>query len=151
MKNRKETLFLKNEEIAKEPQWRKWFLVDAKDKTLGHLATKIATVIRGKHKPQYTAHVDSGDFVVVINADKVVLSGKKMLAKTYYWHTGYPGGIKQIKANQLLAKKPCDLIYKSVKGMMPKNALNRGSLHKLKIYTGDSHPHKSQQPQILDI
>ena len=100
---------------------------------------------------QKKGHVDSGDFVVVINAEKVALSSNKMLEKTYYWHTGYPGGIKSIKANKLLEKKPCALVYKAVKGMMPKNALNRHSLEKLKIYTGASHPHLSQQPETLKI
>ena len=151
MNNRKETPFLRNEEIARDPHWRKWYLVDAENQKLGRLATKISNTLRGKHKPQFTEHVDSGDFVVVINAEKVALSGNKMLEKTYYWHTGYPGGIKNIKANKLLDKKPCELVYKAVKGMMPKNALNRHSLEKLKIYVGNNHPHLSQKPEILKI
>ena len=151
MNNRKETPFLRNEEIARDPHWRKWYLVDAENQKLGRLATKIANTLRGKHKSQFTEHVDSGDFVVVINAEKVALSGNKMLEKTYYWHTGYPGGIKNIKANKLLDKKPCELVYKAVKGMMPKNALNRHSLEKLKIYVGNNHPHLSQKPEILKI
>lgn len=149
MKNRKETPFLKTEETQKD--WRKWYVVDASNQKLGRISTKIATILRGKHKPQFTAHVDSGDFVVVINAKKIVLTGNKELEKTYYWHTGYVGGIKQIKAAQLLEKKPCDVIYRAVKGMMPKNALNRQSLRKLKIYEGDQHPHTNQKPQFLNL
>ena len=151
MKNRKETSFVRNEDIAQDSKWRKWFVIDASDKALGRLSTKVATLLCGKHKPQYTAHVDCGDFVIVINADKINLSGNKLLNKTYYRHTGYPGGLKEIKAEALLKKNPCALVYKSVKGMMPKNALNRQSLNKLKIYTEPTHPHLSQNPKSIEI
>ena len=151
MKNRRETSFLRNEDIKETPNWRKWYLVDATDQKLGRISTKIATILRGKHKPQFTAHVDGGDFVIVINAHKIALSGNKKLEKTYYWHTGYPGGIKQVKAAKLLEQKPIELIYRSVKGMMPKNALNRNSLKKLKIYAKGDHPHQNQKPQLLKI
>ena len=126
-------------------------VVDGEGKTLGRIATEISRVLRGKHKPIYTPHVDTGDFVVVVNAEKVHLTGKKIKDKIYYRHTGYPGGLKSARAEELLAKKPTDLVYKAVKGMMPKNALNRISLHKLKIYTGTEHPHAAQNPQPLDI
>lgn len=150
MKTRKETPFLKTEEV-KKANWRKWYVVDASKQPLGRLATKIATILRGKHKPQFTAHVDAGDFVIVVNAKNLVFTANKELEKTYYWHTGYPGGIKQIKAAKLMEKNPCDVVYRSVKGMMPKNALNRNSIKKLKIYEGKQHPHANQNPQILSI
>ena len=149
MKVRKETPFLKTEEVI--GNWKKWYLIDASDKKLGRISTKIATLLRGKHKPQFTSHVDSGDFVVVINAKDIALTGKKELNKTYYWHTGYVGGIKQIKAGKLRKEKPCELIYRSVKGMMPKNALNRKTLRKLKIYEGNTHPHQNQKLKPLPI
>jgi large subunit ribosomal protein L13 len=149
MKNRKETPFLRNEEITEN--WRKWYIVDAKNQNLGRISTKIASVLRGKHKPQFTAHVDSGDFVIVVNAKDIALTGNKDLEKTYYWHTGYPGAIKQINVAKLLEKKPCDVVYRSVKGMMPKNALSRKSLRKLKIYESGDHPHMNQKPQPLKI
>ena len=130
---------------------RQWWIVDGDGMTLGRLATQVATLLRGKHKPIYTPHVDTGDFVVVVNAEKVVLTGNKMKAKIYYRHTGYPGGLKQAKAEEILTKKPTDLVYKAVKGMMPKNALNRASLQKLKIYAGPEHPHAAQKPQPLAL
>ena len=150
MKSKKETSFLKTKEVN-GAKWRKWYVIDASDKKLGRLSTKIASILRGKHKPQFTAHIDSGDFVIVINAKNIVLTGSKQSQKTYYWHTGYPGGIKQVKAAQLLKDKPCDVIYRSVKGMMPKNALNRHSIRKLKIYENNKHPHTNQNPQTLTI
>lgn len=130
---------------------RDWYLVDAKGKVLGRLASEIAKRLRGKHKPIYTPHVDTGDFVVVINADKVVLTGKKLDDKIYYHHTGYPGGIKSITAGKTLEEKPERLLQKAVKGMLPKNSLGRKMLKKLKIYNGDEHPHSAQEPRVLEL
>ena len=138
--------------VAKEADVaKKWYVVDAKDKVLGRLATQIAMRLRGKHKPIFTPHADTGDFVVVLNADKVVLTGKKWGKKIYYHHTGYVGGLKQITAEKLLEKKPEDLLRFAVKGMLPKNSLGRRQLKKLKIYVGADHPHEAQQPEILEI
>ena len=138
--------------IAKEQEVdKKWYLVDAKDKVLGRLATQIAMRLRGKHKPIFTPHADTGDFIVVVNAEKVALTGKKLNDKIYYRHTGYMGGLKQISAKKLLEKKPEDLLRFAVKGMLPKNSLGRRQLKKLKIYKGAEHPHQAQQPEILEI
>ena len=130
---------------------QRWFLVNAEGKILGRLATGLARVLRGKHKPTYTPHVDTGDFVVVVNAGKVVLTGNKMRDKIYYHHTGHPGGIRQISAEKLLAKKPTELIRIAVKGMLPKNSLGRQMLRKLKIYAGPSHRHEAQMPAPLEL
>ncbi|NPA15442.1 MAG: 50S ribosomal protein L13 [Deferribacteres bacterium] len=130
---------------------KKWYLVDAKDKTLGRLATQIAIILMGKHKPNYSPHVDCGDFVVVINADKVKLTGNKLDKKVYYWHTGYLGGIKSRTARQMLEEKPEFLIYHAVKGMLPKNNLARRMLKKLKVYAGENHPHVAQNPEPIEI
>jgi large subunit ribosomal protein L13 len=140
------TFVAKEQDVAK-----KWYVVDAKDKVLGRLATQIAMRLRGKHKPVFTPHADTGDFVVVINADKVALTGRKWDKKIYYHHTGYIGGLKQITAKKLLEKKPQDLLRFAVKGMLPKNSLGRRQLKKLKIYVGTDHPHAAQQPKILEI
>jgi large subunit ribosomal protein L13 len=138
--------------VAKEQEVnRKWYIVDAKDKVLGRLATQIAMRLRGKHKPIFTPHADTGDFVVVVNADKVALTGKKWDGKIYYRHTGYIGGLKQISARKLLEKKPEEILRFAVKGMLPKNSLGRRQLKKLKIYAGADHPHEAQQPEILEI
>jgi large subunit ribosomal protein L13 len=138
--------------VAKEHEIdKKWYLVDAKDKVLGRLATQIAMRLRGKHKPIFTPHADTGDFVVVINADKVTLSGRKWANKIYYRHSGYIGGLKQISAKKLHEKKPQDILRFAVKGMLPKNSLGRRQLKKLKIYTGADHPHEAQQPEKLEI
>ena len=128
-----------------------WYLVDAKNEVLGRLATVIATRLRGKHNPYFTPHVDSGDSVVVINADKIVLTGKKTTQKIYYSHSGYIGGLKEINAQNLMEKKPEALLRFAVKGMLPKNKLGKKLLKKLKIYAGDQHPHESQQPRTLDL
>jgi len=128
-----------------------WLLVDAEGKTLGRLAVQIAHRLRGKHKPTFTPHVDTGDFIVVINADKVKLTGKKLDDKKYYRHTGYPGGIREINAADLLATKPTDIITGAVRGMLPKNSLGRKMLSKLKIYAGSAHPHQAQNPQTLEL
>ncbi|MBK2125073.1 50S ribosomal protein L13 [Fangia hongkongensis] len=137
---------------AKEAQvQREWLLVDANGKTLGRLATEIARRLRGKHKPEYTPSVDTGDYVVVINAEKVVVTGNKQKDKVYYHHTGYIGGIKSISFDKLIASHPERAIEKAVKGMLPKNPLGRAMYKKLKVYAGESHPHTAQQPQVLEI
>jgi len=128
---------------------RDWFLVDVENQILGRVATQIANVLRGKNKPTYTPSVDTGDFVVVVNAAKIALTGNKLADKTYYSHSGYPGGIKGITAGKLLEKKSEDLIRKAVKGMLPKNKLASLMLKKLKIYAGSAHPHEAQQPKAL--
>ncbi|MGL1932001.1 MAG: 50S ribosomal protein L13 [Desulfotalea sp.] len=128
-----------------------WYVVDAENKVLGRLATEIASRLRGKHKPSFSAFMDNGDFIVVINADKVILTGKKLDDKTYYRHTGYIGGIKETSARELLEKHPTDLVTKAVKGMLPKNKMGRAQFKKLKVYAGTDHPHKAQNPTVLDI
>lgn len=128
---------------------RNWYVVDLEDKVLGRAATEIARVLRGKHKAIYTPSVDAGDFVVILNADKVKLTGNKMADKMYYRHSGYPGGIRSINAEKLLVKRPEDLIKKAVKGMLPKNKLGRQMFRKLKVYSGSEHPHAAQQPKEL--
>lgn len=138
--------------VAKEHEIeKKWYLVDAKDMILGRLASQIAVRLRGKHKPIFTPHADTGDFVVVINADQVALTGNKWDKKMYYRHTGYLGGLKQISARKLLEKKPDQVLYMAVKRMLPKNSLGRRQLKKLKIYAGSEHPHEAQNPQVLNI
>jgi large subunit ribosomal protein L13 len=128
---------------------RQWFVVDAQGKVLGRLASRIAAILRGKHKPTFTPHVDGGDFVVVVNAEKVRLTGRKLQEKVYYWHTGYPGGIKSATAAQMLERKPEWVIQKAVQRMLPKNPLGRRMLRKLKVYRGPEHPHAAQQPKPL--
>ncbi|MBW1678931.1 MAG: 50S ribosomal protein L13 [Deltaproteobacteria bacterium] len=130
---------------------KSWQLVDAENKILGRLASKIAVVLKGKNKPIYTPHVDTGDFVVVINAQKVKLTGRKLKEKMYYHHSGYPGGLKSIAAEDLLQKKPEEVIRKAVRGMLPKNKLGRKMLKKLKVYSGNDHPHQAQQPNKLEL
>lgn len=130
---------------------RKWWVVDAADKPLGRLATEVARVLRGKHKPMYTPHLDTGDHVVVLNASKVALTGKKADQKTYFRHSGYMGGEQHIPFRRMLAAHPERVIERAVKGMLPKNALGRSMYLKLKVYGGGEHPHQGQQPQPLDI
>jgi large subunit ribosomal protein L13 len=130
---------------------RDWFLVDAQGKVLGRLAREIAHRLRGKHKTTFTPHTDTGDFVVVINAGKIALTGKKLTDKIYYHHSGFPGGIKAWPAEKLLAKKPNELIRRAVQGMLPKNSLGRQMLRKLKIYAGAKHPHEAQKPHLLEL
>jgi large subunit ribosomal protein L13 len=130
---------------------RDWYVVDADGKTLGRLATEIARRLRGKHKPEYTPHVDTGDYIVVINADKVRVTGNKREDKVYYRHTGHPGGMKQITFGQLMERAPERAIQTAVKGMLPKNPLGRAMLGKLKVYAGGEHRHQAQQPQPLEI
>ncbi|MDT3307977.1 50S ribosomal protein L13 [Shewanella vaxholmensis] len=130
---------------------RDWFVVDADGKTLGRIATEIATRLRGKHKPEYTPHVDTGDYIIVVNAEKVTVTSNKAKGKTYYSHSGFPGGIKQISFEKLQAQKPEMIIEKAVKGMLPKGPLGRAMFRKLKVYAGAEHNHTAQQPQVLDI
>jgi large subunit ribosomal protein L13 len=129
----------------------KWWIVDAADKTLGRLATEVARVIRGKHKPMFTPHLDTGDNVIVVNASKVVLTGKKADQKTYFRHSGYMGGEQHIPFRRIMASHPERVIELAVKGMLPKSALGRNLSKKLKVYAGSEHPHQGQQPQPLDI
>lgn len=139
-------------QVAKEQDiTRAWYVVDLEDKVLGRAATEIARILRGKHKAIYTPSVDTGDFVIVINADKVRLTGNKLDAKMYYRHTGFPGGIRSINASDLLEKKPEMLIQSAVKGMLPKNSLGRKMFTKLKVYAGGEHPHNAQQPKELAL
>jgi large subunit ribosomal protein L13 len=142
---------MKTYQAKKEELEHQWYLVNAEGKILGRLATKLADVLRGKTKPTYTPHLDTGDFVVVVNAGKVTLTGKKMKDKIYYHHTGYPGGIKEMSAEKLLAKKPTEMIRMAVKGMLPKNSLGRQVLRKLKVYAGPDHPHEAQKPVPLEL
>lgn len=128
-----------------------WYVVDADGKTLGRLATQIAIYLRGKHKPSYTPHVDTGDYIIVINADKIAVTGKKASDKKYYRHSGYPGGIKETNFTKLLAHKPEDVITKAVKGMLPKGPLGYAMIKKLKVYAGEEHAHVAQQPKALDL
>jgi len=130
---------------------RKWYVVDAEGKHLGRLATEIVRVLRGKNKPQYTPHVDVGDFVVVVNADRVVVTGRKAEHRVYRRHSGYPGGMKETSYEQMLARKPAEILRKAVYGMMPKTRLARKQFKKLKIYAGPEHPHAAQAPQRLEV
>jgi large subunit ribosomal protein L13 len=129
----------------------RWCLVDAENAILGRLASSVAARLRGKHNPLFTPHVDTGDWIVVINADKVALTGRKWDQKNYYRHSGYTGGLKTITAKKLMEKRPEDLIRFAVKGMLPKNRLGRKLFKKLKVYSGDQHPHEAQQPEILEV
>jgi len=134
--------------LSQDPRW---FLVDAEGKPLGRLATLVASRLRGKHRPTFSPNYDHGDHVVVINASKVALTGKKKTDKKYYWHTGYPGGIKEITAGKLLATKPERVIEKAVAGMLPKNSLGKKLFTKLKVYSGPNHPHAAQKPEPLEV
>jgi len=131
-----------------EPEW---LLIDAKDQTLGRLASQIAMILRGKHKPTFTPYLDTGDFVIVINAGQVRLTGDKRKSKYYYHHTGYPGGMKAVQTEKLLDRKPTEVLRLAVKGMLPKNALNRAILGKLKLYAGTEHPHAAQKPKPFKV
>ena len=130
---------------------RDWYVVDADGKTLGRLATVIADTLRGKNKPQYTPHVDTGDFVVVVNAEKIAVTGKKLDEKMYYRHSGYPGGLKQRSLREQLDRRPTEVLRKAVRGMLPRNRLARQQITKLKIYTGAEHPHEAQTPRPLPL
>src|ERR671920_384245 len=130
---------------------RKWYVIDAEGKTLGRLASEIARVLRGKNKPQYTPHVDVGDFVIVVNADRVVVTGKKAEQKVYRRHSGYPGGLREMSYEVMLERKPTEILRRAVKGMMPRTRLGRQQLKKLKIYAGPEHPHEAQAPEPYEV
>jgi len=130
---------------------RDWLIVDAEGKTLGRLATQIAERLRGKHKPQFAPHVDTGDFVVVVNAEKIAVTGKKLKQKIYYKHSGYPGGLRERTLEEQLNRQPTEVLRKAVKGMLPRNRLGRQQLTKLKIYAGPEHPHDAQAPTTLEV
>jgi large subunit ribosomal protein L13 len=134
-----------------ESRQRDWYVVDAEGKTLGRLATQIADVLRGKRKPEYTPHVDTGDFVIVVNAAKIAVTGNKRADKIYYRHTGYPGGIRSRTLAEMLQRQPEEVIRKAVKGMLPRNRLARRQLTKLKVYAGPEHPHQAQQPKPMEV
>ena len=140
------TFMAKAEEVK-----RKWYVVDAEGKPLGRLASEVAKVLRGKHKPDYTPHVDTGDHVIILNAEKVVLTGKKLDNKIYRHHSLYPGGLKEIKYRQFMATKPEKAVELAVKGMLPKNSLGRAMFRKLKVYKGGKHNHQAQMPEVLEI
>jgi large subunit ribosomal protein L13 len=143
---------MKTYSASRKDVTRKWWLIDAEGVVLGRLAATVANILRGKHKPMYTPHVDCGDHVVVVNADKVRLTGRKRTDKVYYWHTGYPGGIKERTAEKILeGKHPERVVYKAVERMVPRGPLGRDQMGKLKIYGGAEHPHEAQQPQTLDF
>ena len=142
------TITIRKEDLTAQGKYPpQWHLIDATDKSLGRVASQIAVLLRGKHKPIFSPHLDTGDFVVVVNAEKVRLTGNKLQDKYYYHHTGYPGGLKAVRADRMLAEKPTELLRLAVKRMLPKNALNRKILLKLKLYAGDEHPHQAQAPQ----
>jgi large subunit ribosomal protein L13 len=130
---------------------RRWYVVDAEGQTLGRLATQIADTLRGKRKPEYTPHIDTGDFVIVVNAEKIAVTGKKLDDKIYYRHSGYPGGLRQRTLGEQLARRPTEVIRKAVKGMLPRNRLARQQLTKLKVYAGPEHPHGPQNPEPLPL
>ena len=130
---------------------REWYVVDAQGKTLGRLASEIAKILRGKHKPIYMSHLDCGDYVIVVNAEKVRVTGKKLDQKFYYRHSGYPGGIKSINLRDQLQKHPTRVLEAAVRGMLPKNRLGRAMIKKLKVYAGGSHPHQAQQPKVWEL
>lgn len=130
---------------------RGWVLVDAKDQTLGRLSTRVATLLRGKHKPDWTPHVDNGEYVVIINAERIVLTGRKLSDKKYYRHSGYPGHLKEVSAGRMLETHPERVIEHAVRGMLPKNKLGRSLLQKLKVYAGDKHPHEAQRPEPIQL
>ncbi len=130
---------------------RKWYIIDAEGKTLGRLASEAASILRGKHKPQFTPHVDTGDFVIIINAEKIQVTGNKLRDKFYYRHSGYPGGLKKTSLNDMLRKRPERVIEHAVYGMLPKNRLGNALKRKLKVYAGPEHPHAAQQPEVWEL
>ncbi|MCK9470578.1 MAG: 50S ribosomal protein L13 [Bacilli bacterium] len=130
---------------------RKWYVVDATDAVLGRLSTEVASILRGKHKPTFTPNVDCGDYVIIVNADKIALTGNKLEDKIYYRHSGYPGGLKQRNAKTMLEKQPTKVLEKSIRGMLPKNSLGEDMYRKLFVYTGAEHPHQAQKPETLNL
>lgn len=137
--------------IRKEDVSRKWYVVDAENKVLGRLASEVAKILRGKHKPMYTPHVDTGDYIIIVNADKVVLTGNKWTQKLYRWHTGYPGGFREVAAEKMRQRRPERIVELAVRGMLPKTKLGRAMFRKLKVYTTATHPHTAQQPESLHL
>ena len=146
-----DTLSYKTKSTRKEDVERKWYIVDAEGETVGRICSKIAHVLKGKHKPSYTQHVDCGDHVIVVNADKIRFTGKKLAQKAYLYHTGYPGGQRRIVAGELLSRKPHQVVEKAVRGMLPKNKLGRKMIKKLFVYAGSEHPHQAQKPEPFNI
>ncbi len=146
MKQEKLTRFISTDDAD-----RKWYVVDAKDQVLGRLASKVASIIRGKNKPTFSPNADTGDFVVIVNAEKVRMTGKRELLKTYAHHSGYPGGLKVQSFEELMAKKPEFVLENAVKGMLPKNRLGKKLIKKLKVYSGESHPHQAQKPETISL
>ncbi|MFZ7132654.1 MAG: 50S ribosomal protein L13 [Eubacteriales bacterium] len=144
--NARSTVMAKPNEVD-----RKWYLVDAQGQTLGRLASEVARILHGKHKAIYTPHVDTGDHVIIINAEKIVLTGKKLDQKFYKRHSGYPGGLKEVSYRKLIADKPEFVVYKAVRGMIPHTILGRQMIKKLKVYSGSEHPHAAQKPELLEI
>ena len=142
---------MKTQSVNKESVLHGWYVVDADGKTLGRLSTQIANRLRGKHKAEFTPHVDTGDYIIVVNADKIHVTGKKETDKLYYHHTGFPGGIKAMALGKMREKSPEKILENAVKGMMPRNRLGRAMLSKLKVYAGNSHPHSAQQPIALEL
>ncbi|HOD28998.1 MAG TPA: 50S ribosomal protein L13 [Syntrophales bacterium] len=140
---------MKTYQAKKEERAEAWYLVDAEGQVLGRLASEVARRLRGKHKPVYTPHTDTGDFIIVVNCEKILLTGRKLTDKVYSHHSGYPGGIKQVTAGKLLATAPEKVLHTAVRGMLPKNSLGRQMLRKLKIYKGNDHPHQAQCPQTV--
>ena len=145
------TLSFKTISAKKESVEKNWFIVDADSRVLGRVASEVAKIIRGKHKPSFTPHIDCGDNVIVINAEKIRLTGDKMSSKQYVTHSGYPGGQKHLSPKQILAKKPERIFEHAVKGMLPKNRLGRKLFKNLYVYVGDSHPHEAQNPKVLEL
>lgn len=141
----------KTKSVREQDIERKWYVVDAQGQTLGRLATQIATTLRGKHKPYFTPHMDCGDYVIVVNAEKVHVTGRKMNQKTYYRHSGYPGGLRKITLRDQLQKFPERVIESAVRGMLPKNRLGAVIFKKLKVYAGPNHPHEAQQPEPMEL
>ena len=137
--------------VRKEDVQHKWYVVDAQNVVLGRLAVEIAKRLRGKHKPNFSPHIDTGDYIVVVNADKIRLTGKKLTDKVYYRHTGYPGGLKSMTAKEMLARKPEQMLELAVKRMLPKNRLGRAMYKKMKVYAAPDHPHAAQQPEVLTL
>lgn len=142
---------MKTEFAKKETVQRKWYVVDAQDRVLGRVAVEVARRLRGKHKPEYSPHVDTGDYIIIVNADKIRLTGRKLDNKVYYRHSGYPGGLKSMTARQMLQRRPERLLEIAIKGMLPKNRLGRRMYKKLKVYATPEHPHTAQQPEVLTL
>lgn len=140
------TVSIRHEDVP-----RKWYIIDAENKVLGRLASEVAQILRGKHKPIYTPHVDSGDYVIIVNAAKVVLTGNKWAQKLYRWHTGYPGGLREMPAEKMRQHRPERIVELAVRGMLPKTKLGRAMLRKLKVYAASAHPHTAQQPEPLEL